>query len=68
MAKAEGYECYSLSFDYGQRHRAELLAAQRCAQAMGVVAHKQVSLDLRSIGGSAPTDASIAVPEDAPAA
>ncbi|MFO1367676.1 MAG: 7-cyano-7-deazaguanine synthase QueC [Marinagarivorans sp.] len=67
MAKAEGYECYSLSFDYGQRHRAELLAAQRCAQAMGVVAHKQVSLDLRSIGGSALTDASIAVPEDAPA-
>ncbi|HRH76212.1 MAG TPA: 7-cyano-7-deazaguanine synthase QueC [Cellvibrionaceae bacterium] len=67
MAKAEGYECYSLSFDYGQRHRAELLAAQRCAQAMGVVAHKQVSLDLRSIGGSALTDASIAVPEDGPA-
>lgn len=67
MAKAEGYACYSLSFDYGQRHRAELIAAERCAKALGVVEHKQVQLDLRSIGGSALTDASIAVPEDAPA-
>lgn len=66
MAKAQGYECYSLSFDYGQRHRAELLAAQRCAEAAGVVEHKQVTLDLRSIGGSALTDASIDVPENAP--
>jgi 7-cyano-7-deazaguanine synthase len=67
MARAEGYACYSLSFDYGQRHRAELIAAERCAKALGVVEHKQVQLDLRSIGGSALTDASIAVPEDAPA-
>jgi 7-cyano-7-deazaguanine synthase len=66
MGKAQGYACYSLSFDYGQRHRAELLAAQRSAAAIGVVEHKQVSLDLRSIGGSALTDANIAVPEDAP--
>jgi len=66
MAKAEGYACYSLSFDYGQRHRAELVAAERCARGMGVVEHKQVVLDLRSIGGSALTDSSIAVPEDAP--
>ncbi|HMU65630.1 MAG TPA: 7-cyano-7-deazaguanine synthase QueC [Cellvibrionaceae bacterium] len=66
MAKAEGYACYSLSFDYGQRHRAELLAAERCATALGVVEHKQVQLDLRSIGGSALTDAAIAVPEDSP--
>jgi 7-cyano-7-deazaguanine synthase len=66
MAKAEGYACYSLSFDYGQRHRAELVAAERCAKALGVVEHKQVQLDLRSIGGSALTDAAIAVPEDSP--
>jgi 7-cyano-7-deazaguanine synthase len=66
MAKAEGYACYSLSFDYGQRHRAELVAAERCAKALGVVEHKQVQLDLRSIGGSALTDVAIAVPEDSP--
>ncbi len=66
MARAQGYACYSLSFDYGQRHRAELLAAERCAKALGVVEHKQVQLDLRSIGGSALTDAAIAVPEDSP--
>lgn len=66
MAKAQGYECYSLSFDYGQRHRAELLAARRCAEDAGVVEHKQVTLDLRSIGGSALTDAKIDVPENSP--
>ncbi|MEY4588704.1 MAG: hypothetical protein RL497_780 [Pseudomonadota bacterium] len=66
MAKAEGFACYALSFDYGQRHRAELLAAARCAQALGAAEHKQVCLDLRAIGGSALTDAAIAVPEDAP--
>jgi 7-cyano-7-deazaguanine synthase len=66
MAKADGYACYSLSFDYGQRHLAELFAAERCAKALGVEAHKQVQLDLRSIGGSALTDANIDVPEDAP--
>lgn len=67
MAQAQGYSCYSLSFDYGQRHKAELLAAERCAKALGVVAHKQVQLDLRSIGGSALTDAKIDVPENSPA-
>jgi 7-cyano-7-deazaguanine synthase len=67
MAKAEGYACYSLSFDYGQRHKAELLAAERCAHVLGAVEHKQVQLDLRTIGGSALTDADIAVPEDSPA-
>lgn len=67
MAKAEGFECYCLSFDYGQRHRAELFAAERCANALGAVEYKQVRLDLRAIGGSALTDASIAVPENSPA-
>ncbi len=63
IAQSEGYEVYSLSFDYQQRHRAELKAAARIANAMGVAAHKVVSLDLRTIGGSALTDDAIDVPD-----
>ncbi len=63
MAQAEGYRCYSMSFDYGQRHRAELQAAERVARQMGVVEHKVVGLNLNGIGGSALTDTRIAVPE-----
>ncbi len=66
IAQAEGYDCYTLSFDYGQRHRAELVAAEVTAKTYGAVAHKVVSLDLRTIGGSSLTDESIAVPEDDP--
>lgn len=66
MARAQGFDCYTLSFDYGQRHRAELDAAANTAKAHGAVQHKVVALDLRSIGGSALTDDAIAVPEDAP--
>jgi len=65
MAKAKGYECYTLSFDYGQRHRAELVAAERVSLALGDVEHKVVKLNLDSIGGSALTDTSIDVPEEA---
>ena len=65
MAQAQGYACYTLSFDYGQRHRVELLAAERVSQALGDVEHKVVKLNLDSIGGSALTDTSIAVPEEA---
>tara|TARA_R110000823_G_scaffold119998_2_gene244230 strand:- start:1637 stop:2341 length:705 start_codon:yes stop_codon:yes gene_type:complete len=64
MARAEGYACYTLSFDYGQRHRAELYAAERVARAHGGVEHKVVTLNLDSIGGSALTDPAIAVPEE----
>src|SRR5690606_3146996 len=64
IARNQGYDCYTVSFDYGQRHRAELLAAERTARALGSVQHKVVSLDLRTIGGSALTDESIAVPEE----
>lgn len=63
MAQAQGYACYTLSFDYGQRHRAELIAAQRVSDAMAVCEHKVVTLNLDSIGGSALTDTAIAVPE-----
>ena len=65
LAREQGYACYTLSFDYGQRHRAELLAAERVSAALGDVEHKVVRLNLDSIGGSALTDAAIAVPEEA---
>ena len=64
MAQDAGYECYTLSFDYGQRHRSELAAAARVSDAMGVAEHKVVQLNLDSIGGSALTDMDIAVPEE----
>ena len=64
MARARGYRCYTLSFDYGQRHRAELAAAERVSHAFGDVEHKVVRLNLDSIGGSALTDMDIAVPEE----
>lgn len=64
MAMAQGYDCYTLSFDYGQRHRAELVAAERVSAALGDVEHKVVHLNLDSIGGSALTDTSIDVPEE----
>ncbi len=63
MAKADGFSCYTMSFDYGQRHRAELQAAERVARDLGVVEHKVIGLNLNGIGGSALTDSSIAVPE-----
>ena len=62
IAQSQGFDCYTLSFDYGQRHSAELQAAQRLADIMGAVEHKVVAIDLRSIGGSALT-ADIDVPE-----
>ena len=65
MARAADYACYTLSFDYGQRHRAELHAAERVSEALGDIEHKVVKLNLDSIGGSALTDARIAVPEQA---
>ena len=63
IAKQQGFECYTLSFDYGQRHRSELIAAQNISESMSVKQHKVVSLDLATIGGSALTDTNIKVPE-----
>ena len=63
IALEQGFECYTLSFDYGQRHRSELEAAKRISQIMDVTEHKIVQLDLGSIGGSALTDIDIDVPE-----
>jgi len=63
IARAEGHECHCLSVDYGQRHHAELAAAERVARAQGAAAHRVVRVDLDAFGGSALTDRGIAVPE-----
>ncbi len=63
LARREGFECYALSFDYGQRHRFELESARRVAEALGAVEHKTIAIDLRAFGGSALT-ADIEVPKD----
>jgi 7-cyano-7-deazaguanine synthase len=63
QAHSQGYACHALSVDYGQRHHAELAAAQRVAQALGAVEHRVIRIDLTAFGGSALTDSNIAVPE-----
>jgi len=65
MARAQGFESHALSVDYGQRHHAELAAAQRVARELGAAEHRVINIDLTAFGGSALTDASIAVPEQA---
>jgi 7-cyano-7-deazaguanine synthase len=62
LAREQGYACHCLSLDYGQRHRAELAAAARVANVLGAVQHRVVKIDLAGFGGSALTDANIAVP------
>ena len=62
-AGARGYACHALSVDYGQRHAAELAAARKVARALGAAEHRVMTVDFGGLGGSALTDASIAVPE-----
>ena len=62
MAHKEGYECHTLSVDYGQRHRSELAAAERVAKSMSAYEHQIIKVDLTVFGGSALTDRSIAIP------
>ncbi|HEY3739491.1 MAG TPA: 7-cyano-7-deazaguanine synthase QueC [Bryobacteraceae bacterium] len=62
-AKQQGFACYALSFDYGQRHQAELAAADRVARAIGVERHITIPIDLRPFGGSALTSGDIDVPK-----
>ncbi len=64
IAQEQGYECYALSIDYGQRHRAELQAAHRVAASFGITEHKIIHVGLDELGGSALTDKTIAVPEN----
>lgn len=62
-AKNIGFACYALSVDYGQRHSAELTAAKKIADTIGVVEHRTLHVDLGQLGGSALTDTSVAVPQ-----
>jgi 7-cyano-7-deazaguanine synthase len=62
IAKSQGYECYALSFSYGQKHSSELEAAKRIANNSHIKLHKIIDLDLGGFGGSALTDESIQVP------
>lgn len=63
MAKSQGFECYTLSFNYGQRHDSELAASAKLSVLHGAIEHKVINIDLRAIGGSALTDDNLAVPE-----
>ena len=63
LAREQGFACYALSVNYGQRHRLELEAARRVAESLGAVEHRSVKLDVGWMGGSALTDEHIAVPE-----
>jgi 7-cyano-7-deazaguanine synthase len=63
IARAAGHECHTLAIDYGQRHRAELNAAARLSRGLGATTHRVVAMGLGGFGGSALTDAALAVPE-----
>jgi 7-cyano-7-deazaguanine synthase len=63
IAREQQLECFALSVDYGQRHRAELEAANRVARSLGAVQHRVIRVDMTGIGGSALTDPDLAVPE-----
>jgi len=63
IAQSEGYQVYAVSFDYGQRHKVELDAANRVAARLGIRHHKTIRIDLNGVGGSALTDTMIDVPD-----
>ena len=63
IAQSQNYDCYALSFSYGQKHTSELQAAKLIAQNANIKSHKIIDLDLGSFGGSALTDKSIDIPE-----
>lgn len=63
QARQQGYDCYALSVDYGQRHHAELAAAENVSRALGAAQHRVIHVDLTAFGGSALTDMSLSVPE-----
>lgn len=68
MARAQGFDCYALSFRYGQRHAVELECAEQIAKQQNVAEHRTVTIDLGSFGGSALTDMNLDVPHTAGAA
>ena len=64
IAKKDGFDCYAMTFRYGQRHAHEITCACRVALSMGAVEHRIVDIDLAAIGGSALTDSALEVPKD----
>ncbi len=64
MAVEQGFQCYALSFDYGQRHTIELRAAAELASRLGAIEHRTMRIDFAGIGGSALTDTTIDVPDE----
>ena len=64
VANHQGYACYALSFEYGQRHRVEIEAAARVVASVGAVEHRTMRIDLAAFGGSALTDRALAVPDE----
>src|SRR5690606_34160805 len=64
IAKSEGWDCRTLAFDYGQRHDAELAAAERVSAALGAAEHRVFTIPIGQFGGSALTDAAIDVPDE----
>jgi 7-cyano-7-deazaguanine synthase len=64
IARSEAFECYALTFRYGQRHKREIEAAKKIANSLGAVEHRIIDIDLAQFGGSALTDSTIEVPKD----
>ena len=66
IACSQGFQCYALTFRYGQRHQREIEAAKKTADSLGVIEHRIIDIDLACLGGSALTDSAIEVPKDRP--
>lgn len=66
IAKSQGFDCYALSFDYGQKQKSELNSAKKVAETFNVIEHRTMHLSLNDIGGSALTDSNIKVPKFKP--
>jgi 7-cyano-7-deazaguanine synthase len=64
VARSEGFQCYALTFDYGQRHKREIEASKKVAEFLGVTEHRIIEIDLGAFGCSALTDGAIDVPKD----
>jgi len=64
IARSEGFECYALTFQYGQRHNREIEAAKKIGDSLGAAEHRIIDIDLAAFGGSALTDSTIEVPKD----
>jgi 7-cyano-7-deazaguanine synthase len=64
IAHNDGFQCYALTFTYGQRHKQEIKAAKKVAESLGAAEHRIIEIDLAAFGGSALTDSTIDVPKD----